>query len=161
MLKFSHCLDSRPAHRRRLGCQPYAPASLYPQEDLLILSCCWKDKVNVNLSLCLTSWALRHEGVLGSGCIDPCFPDLGTIWKWVVSFTPLPPYSRGKSPRYALNRRLGWPQRRSRRYGQVKILDPTGTRTPIPWVRDHMRWMNFLSSPNPRSRTRPWGLLRL
>jgi hypothetical protein len=24
----------------------------------------------------------------GSGCIDPHFLDLGTSWKWVVSFTP-------------------------------------------------------------------------
>jgi hypothetical protein len=25
------------AHRWRLGCQPYAPAALYPQKDLLVL----------------------------------------------------------------------------------------------------------------------------
>jgi hypothetical protein len=24
---------------------------------------------------------LRHEGVWGSGCIDPCFLDLGTSWR--------------------------------------------------------------------------------
>jgi hypothetical protein len=32
----------------------------------------------------------------------------------------------GKSPRYALNRRLGGPQSRSGRYGEVQILDRTG-----------------------------------
>jgi hypothetical protein len=32
----------------------------------------------VKLSLCLTDYALRHEGVWGSGCIDPNFLDLGT-----------------------------------------------------------------------------------
>jgi hypothetical protein len=30
----------------------------------------WK-RIQVNLSLCLTKWALCHEGVWGSGCIDP------------------------------------------------------------------------------------------
>jgi hypothetical protein len=31
-----------------------------------------------------------------------------------------------------LDRRLGGPQSRSGRYGEAKILDPTGTRTPTP-----------------------------
>jgi hypothetical protein len=42
-------------------------------------------------------------------------------------FTP-----RGKSPRYPLDRKLDGPQSRSGRHGEVKILDPTGTRTPTP-----------------------------
>jgi hypothetical protein len=42
----------------------------------------------------------------GSGCIDTHFLDLGTSWRIVVSFTPRPLYSRGKSPRYPLDRRL-------------------------------------------------------
>jgi hypothetical protein len=50
----------------------------------------------------------------------------------VVSFTPLPLYSRGKNPRYPLDRRLGGPQSRSGRLGEEKILDPAGTRTPTP-----------------------------
>jgi hypothetical protein len=36
--------------------------------------------------------------------------DLGIIWRWVVSFTPLPLYrppSQGKSPEYPLDRGLG------------------------------------------------------
>jgi hypothetical protein len=52
----------------------------------------------VKLSLCLTNWALCHEGVWGNEYIDPHFLDLGTIWMWVVSFTQRPLYSRGKSP---------------------------------------------------------------
>jgi hypothetical protein len=36
-------------------------------------------KVKVKLSPCLTKSALRHEGVGGSGCIDPHFLDLGSI----------------------------------------------------------------------------------
>jgi hypothetical protein len=43
----------------------------------------------------------------------------------------LPP---GKEPRYPLDRRLGGPQSRSGRFGEEKILDPTGTRTPNPLV---------------------------
>jgi hypothetical protein len=65
---------------------------------------------------------------MGSGCVD----DLGTSWRWVVSFTPLPPYPPGKSPRYPFYRRLGGPQSRSGRYGEVNIFDPTGTRNSRP-----------------------------
>jgi hypothetical protein len=38
----------------------------------------------------------------------------------------------GKSTRYPFYRRLGGPQSRSERYGEVKIFDPTWTRTPAP-----------------------------
>jgi hypothetical protein len=37
-------------------------------------------------------------------------------------------------PRYPFSMRLGGPQSRSGRYGEVKIFDPTGTRTPTPLV---------------------------
>jgi hypothetical protein len=52
-----------------------------------------------------TGKAPRHEGVWGSGCRDPRFLDLDIRW-WslVVSFTPLPLYSR-----YLPDRRLGGP----------------------------------------------------
>jgi hypothetical protein len=86
----------------------------------------------VTLSLSLANWALRHEGVWGSGSIDPRFLDLGISWIWVVSFTPLLLYPRGKSSRYPLDRRLGVPQSQYGRYGESKILDPTGTRTLTP-----------------------------
>jgi hypothetical protein len=39
-----------------------------------------------------------------------------------------------KSPRYPFYRRLGGPQSRSGRYGEVTISYPTGTRTPAPPV---------------------------
>jgi hypothetical protein len=35
---------------------------------------------------------LCHEGIWGSGGIDPHFLDLGTSWRLVVSFTPRPLY---------------------------------------------------------------------
>jgi hypothetical protein len=40
----------------------------------------------------------------------------------------------GKSPQYPFYRRLGGPQSCSGQYGEVKIFDPTGTRTPTPLV---------------------------
>jgi hypothetical protein len=43
----------------------------------------------------------------------------------------LPP---GKSPGTHFYRRLGGPQSRSGRYGEVKIFYPTGTRTPAPLI---------------------------
>jgi hypothetical protein len=49
--------------------------------------------------------------------MDPRFLDLGTSWKVVVSFTPRPLSLPGK------DERLGGPQSRSGRYGEVKILD--------------------------------------
>jgi hypothetical protein len=61
--------------------------------------------------------------------MDPRFLDMGTSWMWAVSLTPLPLY-----PRYPLDRRLGGPQSLSGWYGEIKILDPTGTRTTTPSV---------------------------
>jgi hypothetical protein len=58
--------------------------------------------------------------------------DVGTTWRLLVSFTPLPLYPRGKNPWYSLDRRLGGPQSRPGSYGEVKILGPTGTRNPTP-----------------------------
>jgi hypothetical protein len=45
----------------------------------------------------------------------------------VVSFTTLPPYPRGKNP--PLVRRMDVLQGLSERYGKVKILESTETRT--------------------------------
>jgi hypothetical protein len=57
----------------------------------------------------------------------------------VVNFTPWPLYSRVKSPRYPLDRRLGGPQSRSGRFGEEKILDSSGsgetnTRFEVLWI---------------------------
>jgi hypothetical protein len=61
-----------------------------------------------------------------SVCYTPASERFGTYVS--VGFTPQPLYSRGKSPRYPLDRRLSRPQSRSERRGGEKILDPTGTR---------------------------------
>jgi hypothetical protein len=44
---------------------------------------------------------------------------LGIRWRWVVSFTPRPLQPLGKSPWYPLDRRMGRPQSRSGRSGDV------------------------------------------
>jgi hypothetical protein len=83
----------------------------------------------VKLSLCLSNWALCHEGIWGSGYIDPHFLNLSTSWKWVVSF---PLYLLGKGLWYPLDRRLGGPQSQSGWHGEEKILDPTRAQTLTP-----------------------------
>jgi hypothetical protein len=50
--------------------------------------------------------------------------DLGTRWRWVVSFTPRPLYLQGKSLCYPLDRRLGGSQSRSGRGGEEKNSQP-------------------------------------
>jgi hypothetical protein len=50
--------------------------------------------------------------------------NLGSEWKWVVSFTLLPFYLSGNSARYPLYRRLGRPQSPSGRYGEEKFYYP-------------------------------------
>jgi hypothetical protein len=56
--------------------------------------------------------------------------DLGTRWRWVVSFTPRPLHPRGKSSLCPLHRRLGAAQSLSEGYGDEKNLASTGNRTP-------------------------------
>jgi hypothetical protein len=76
----------------------------------------------------LTNYALRHEDVWRSECIDPCILVLGTGWRCVVSFTVRPLYPRGMGNRYPLDWRLGGPQNRSGRRGEEQNLAPTRTR---------------------------------
>jgi hypothetical protein len=60
----------------------------------------------------------------GSGGIDPCFLDLGTSWRWAVSFTTRPLYTWGNSPLYPLDRRLCGPQSRSGQHGEMTLVYP-------------------------------------
>jgi hypothetical protein len=50
--------------------------------------------------------------------------NLGTRWRWVLSFTPRPLYPWVKSPRYPFNMRLGEPQSQSGCSGVEKNLLP-------------------------------------
>jgi hypothetical protein len=51
----------------------------------------------------------------------------------MVSIKPQRLYPRGRSPRFSLERRLGGPQSRSGRRGEVKIHYPTGAQTLTRW----------------------------
>jgi hypothetical protein len=62
----------------------------------------------VKLSLCLTTKGPRHEGVWGSRYADSYFIDLGTSWRWVVSFTPRPLSPPGKKPPVPIRKEAGW-----------------------------------------------------
>jgi hypothetical protein len=61
-----------------------------------------------------------HGSVLGNGGIAPRILDLGTWWRWVVSFTPRPLYRQERTPWYPLDRRLGGSQYQSGRGGEEK-----------------------------------------
>jgi hypothetical protein len=59
---------------------------------------------------------------MGEWMYKPTFLDLGTRWRWLVSFTLRPLYTRGNSPRCPLDRRLSRHQSRSGRRGEEKFL---------------------------------------
>jgi hypothetical protein len=64
----------------------------------------------------------------GSGSIPPRILDLGTRWRWVVSFTPRPLYPQRKRPWYP----LGELQSRFGRGGEKKNSQPLpGLEPPI------------------------------
>jgi hypothetical protein len=68
----------------------------------------------------------------GSEGIAPRILDLGTRWRWAVSFTPRSLYTKGKSPWYPLDRRLGGPQSQSGHIGEEKNSQPlAGLESPI------------------------------
>jgi hypothetical protein len=80
---------------------------------------------NVKLSLCLSTTPWKR---MGEWMNISTFSYLGTeVSSRIHVPAALPP---GKSPLYPLDRRLSGPQSRSGQYGEVKILAPTGTRTP-------------------------------
>jgi hypothetical protein len=64
------------------------------------------------------------KAYLGSVGIVPRILDLGTRWRWVVSFTPRTFHLQGKSPWYPLGRKLGGSQSRSGRGGEEKNSEP-------------------------------------
>jgi hypothetical protein len=55
--------------------------------------------------------------------------DLGSRWRWVVSFTPRPIYLRGNSFQYSLNRRILGPRSAMDAVEKIKSLAPVGNRT--------------------------------
>jgi hypothetical protein len=93
----------------------------------------WIGKLNNKRLLALLfNWAQQHEGESGSVGIAPRVLDLGTRWRWVVSFTPWPLYTQGKSPWYTLDRRFVGHNSQSGRGGKEKKSQPlSGLDPPI------------------------------
>jgi len=72
-----------------------------------------------------------HDNVWRSGGMALRIPNLGTRWRWVVSFMTLPLYTQGGSPLYPLGRKLGLPQSWFGCCAKKNIPVPVGNRTPI------------------------------
>jgi len=73
-----------------------------------------------------------REDVCEDRGIAPCILNLGTVWRWEVSSTHRPLYSRGKRPLYPSDRRLGGPQSSFGRGGKEKKNPfPGGSRTSV------------------------------
>jgi hypothetical protein len=51
--------------------------------------------------------------------------NLGTTWRWAVSFMPLLLYTPGNSPWYSFHRKLGGPHRRSGFYEEKNLWPPS------------------------------------
>jgi len=64
--------------------------------------------------------APHNEDIWVNRNLASCILNVGTRWRWVVSFTPWPIYIRGKNPRYPLLRRMGGPKNRPGRGGEEK-----------------------------------------
>jgi hypothetical protein len=69
----------------------------------------------------MAEWMYRSTFFLASALVP----------RWVVTFTPQPLYSQGKTPCYPLDRRLGGLQSH---LAMEKILDPTRTQNSDPSV---------------------------
>jgi hypothetical protein len=78
----------------------------------------------VKLSLCLTKHHAMKAYWGSEGIAPHTFFDLGTRWRWIVSFTLRLLYPQGKRLWYPLDRRLGGPQSRSGRGGEEKVASP-------------------------------------
>jgi hypothetical protein len=73
-----------------------------------------------NRTIADTQWRCIRESKHSSTILN-----LGTRWRWAVSFTPLLLYLRGNNPWYPFHRKLGGPHSRSGRYGEEKNLRPS------------------------------------
>jgi hypothetical protein len=93
----------------------HVPYPLYRTTYMLIC----KVKLSLRFNL-----APRHEGVLGNEHIAPRILNIGTGWRWVVSFTSQSLYPQGNSPWYPLYKSLGGAQSRSWRGGEEKNSQP-------------------------------------
>jgi hypothetical protein len=84
----------------------------------------------------------------------PCILELGTWWRWLISFTPWPLYPQEKRPCYLLNRRLGGTQSWSGHGGEEKNSQPLPGLKPLiiqpiaQCYTTELSWLLVLSSHN-------------
>jgi hypothetical protein len=71
-------------------------------------------------------------GHMGEQRYSSTILDLTTRWRWVVSFMRLPPYSRGKIPRYPLDIRLVGPKAGLDAVEWRKVSSPCQEMNPSP-----------------------------
>jgi hypothetical protein len=76
---------------------------------------------------------LRALNLSGGGGTVPCIVNLGTRWRWVVSFTPRLFYTKVRAHRTLGDKRLGRPQIRSGRCGEERnpMVAPSGIWVPL------------------------------
>jgi hypothetical protein len=75
--------------------------------------------------------------------------NLGTTWKWIISFTPRPVYPREKSEWYPLKRKLRGLRNQSGHFAERKSVACTGNQSTIPrffgpWPRHYLSRYNGL-----------------
>jgi hypothetical protein len=138
----------------RKSSYPYCGFSWFPSVPL---DKCWRQATTAFLQKkgkVTVLW--RH---VGEWRYSSTFLNLSTRWRWVVSFTPLPLYPRGKSPRYPLDRRLGEPQSRSGPCEQEKNLALPGIE-PGPELPNHFLFTTHQSFYHRRYVMREWSVFK-
>lgn len=63
-----------------------------------------------NLNVSVLNYAPRQADVWGTRGKAPRILNLGTVWRWVTTFTFRPLSHTGKSPRHQMDKKLGGPQ---------------------------------------------------
>jgi hypothetical protein len=105
-------------------------ASVRPVLLVFVTSCRWMPLIVLHcpqtvMDITHTHTHTKHHAMKtywGSRGIALRIMNLDTRWRWVVSFTPRPLYSRGKSPWNPLDSRLGGPQNRCERDDEEKKI---------------------------------------
>jgi hypothetical protein len=80
--------------------------------------------------------------------------DLGTRWRWVVSFTPWPFYPPRKEPLISIGQEAGWTQKQSGHSGEEKNLlplpgiEPWGFSPQAVAIPTGLSWPSWITASN-------------